>query len=177
MKKDKRDHRIPSEEILETLMEGKGAEIADSIQGIFESIAEIDPSGKLNPLAVTLFSGLMTGTATPALREFAGKGLARIIEEMPSSTIVDIFADIVKMKRAAELRAESGEAAHRNARALQAYNEYRRLFGQDPSKPVLKAFIHKNPAAYGTGWPGRKADPKGWTRIWEESGLSRLDDR
>jgi hypothetical protein len=71
------------------------------------------------------------------------------------------------MKRNYE-KAEGGEHC-RNAGVLLAWKDFVAENGFTPTKLKLKKFIINNPQKY-RNMPG-VGDPKGWTRLWQASGL------
>ena len=121
------------------------------------------------------FGSIARGTDTVHTRESASLIICQLVKACDSETLKNVFADIVKIKESAGCIIN--EETHRNAVAYEAYHDYIEYTGKEPSKMDLKKFIVAKPEQYSCKFPDQDTDKRGWTRLWEDCGLSTLDDR
>lgn len=96
-----------------------------------------------------------------------GRYVCELLAEWNHETAGRIFADITRMRKAAD------EPPHRNFLAYRAYCDFLLEFGFEPSMPRLTQFIKAKPAAYPVGIT-TPAGSKEWWQMFFEAGLVRL---
>lgn len=94
------------------------------------------------------------------------------IQQSPLTVVEELFSRILAMKRKSEAAANGDRG--RLALALLAWTAFVEEFGFSPRKRKLKSYILAAPSLY-PSMPDM-GDTKGWTRLWEDSGLQDLED-
>jgi hypothetical protein len=126
----------------------------------------VDPKGD-DPLACVLAS-VVLDRSFPSVDEVAGAMFVAVLKNPDPMVAGRFFQRVMRLKLNADM-------PHRNAYAFHAYGRFIEETGREPSKPELRAYIEARRNEFKDA-PGAE-DPKGWTRLWRESGLSGLATR
>ncbi len=135
-------------------------------QAVIDTL-KVDPKGD-EALACVMASIVLNRPYSAPDEELAGKCFVAAMKHPDPAVASRFFQRMLRLK----LNAES---PHRNAFAYYAYSRFIDEAGREPSKPELRAYIEARRNEFKDA-PGAE-DPKGWTRLWKESGLSELATR
>jgi hypothetical protein len=122
-----------------------------------------------DPQLASVLADAILGGASEFSRKVAGEVLLGAVENLTADEAEAFFKRVVQMKRNRE------QLAHRNGFAFFAYSRYLEETGREPSKPELKAYLMARRETF-RDLPAAE-DGKGWTRLWQESGLATLAAR
>jgi hypothetical protein len=126
----------------------------------------VDPKGD-EPLSGILGDVILC-RASADDEDLAGKMFLAVLKAPDPSVAEQFFRRVMRLKL-------NAVAPHRNAFAYYAYGRFIEDAGREPSKTELRAYIEARRNEFKEA-PGED-DPKGWTRLWKESGLSGLATR
>jgi hypothetical protein len=122
-----------------------------------------------DPQLAGILADAIAGKASEFSRKVAGEVLLGAVENLTADEAEVFFKRVVTLKRNHE------QLPHRNGFALFAYSRFIEETGKEPTKAKLRAFITARPEDY-KDQPAAE-DKKGWTRLWEQSGLFDLPGR
>lgn len=133
----------------------------------FESLSA-NPKSKPMGFASSLSSVFEISARDHAETQFFGEIMTAKIQDCTTDELKELFDDILKMKA-------NREFLHRNSYAYLAYCQFISETSREPSKWELKKYILARSDRYREA--PSKGDGKGWTRVWEEAGLTKLKSK
>ncbi len=120
-----------------------------------------------------IFGPVITGTATPTGKSYAGTVIAYVMEKAPPEALGEMFSRIMAMKKEA---ARSDAEKHRHWHVLKGYLDYlSETENRQPSKPELRDYLIARKHIY-KNLPG-ELEGSAWTDAWKGAGLNELADR
>lgn len=133
----------------------------------FESLSA-NPKSKAMGFASSLSHVFEISARGPAETQFFGEIMTAAIQDYTTDELKELFDNILKMKA-------NREFLHRNSYAYLAYCQFISETSREPSKKELKEYIVARSDRYKDA--PIKGDGKGWTRVWEEAGLTKLKSK
>jgi hypothetical protein len=128
----------------------------------------IDPLNE-EPIFALMLAQLAITPDDDVFRSSLGNTMVEILEKCTADETEVLFKRIVTLKRNAE------QPPHRNCYAFAAYNNFIFETGIEPTKRQLRKYMIARLEEYrDQPEPG---NPKGWTRLWKDSGLFKLPER
>lgn len=141
-----------------------------TIRSIESAMVALDPMNNHPELCAKLVRVIAGDAGREEETTPEGQFLIDVVANKTADEAERIFAGIVEMKR----ERESGHR-HRNSWAYLAYAAFMDATGREPSKAELRKCIEAQRDTFKDA-PGAD-DGKGWTRVWEDCGLSNLPDK
>jgi hypothetical protein len=127
-----------------------------------------NPRSKSIGLAKCLFPVFEMSSNDNIETQALGEIMTHAIQTFTADELKEFFDNIVMMKKEKELQ-------HRNSYAYQAYSHFIDETDREPSKNELRNYIINRREIYRDA--PSAGDGKGWTRVWDESGLDKLKSK